>query len=394
MAIRDLFFNKKEPMVTPVIQDNKGVNSSINTFDLKMDFSNSIEPVYKTGRGYLFGINGYYPQELNDLYTRSPLHSAILNFKRLLTIGQGYEIDGLYSLDGLNRIAVNQLTNQFDLMISEITMDYYLHSRICIEVTWNADSTKIVKLERIAPEKIRIDEVNEKMQPISFLYNWDWIYASKYPTKKYPIYSQFNKKDKCQLFFFQIESPGMKLYSDPSYQSALNWVVLDSEMSEYHKSNIRNSINPSILIQFYEKPGSDEEKQMIVRELNNSFAGARKTGRSMITFSDGKDLSPTVTQMEANKLDKTFLSLTDTIQRQICYSHQIDPMLLGLKTPGSLGNSGEFLYSFNLFNASQIQPAQTQIENILNKFIQVNGLGVTIELNEPSIEKYQPIITP
>jgi phage portal protein BeeE len=165
-------------------------------------------------------------------------------------------------------------------------------------------------------------------------------------------------------------------------------------MSEYHKSNIRNSINPSILIQFYEKPGSDEEKQMIVRELNNSFAGARKTGRSMITFSDGKDLSPTVTQMEANKLDKTFLSLTDTIQRQICYSHQIDPMLLGLKTPGSLGNSGEFLYSFNLFNASQIQPAQRQIENILNKFIQVNGLGVTIELNEPSIDKYQPITTP
>ena len=105
----------------------------------------------------------------------------------------------------------------------------------------------------------------------------------------------------------------------------------------------------------------------------------------MVTFSDGKELAPTVTQMEANKLDKTFLQLTDTIQRQICYAHSIDPQLLGLKTPGSLGNSGELEYAYGIFNSAVIQPAQKDIENIFNQFIGINGLGVKMTLNEPNI---------
>lgn len=386
MGIFSFLNNKKqEPVITSVVGGKDEFDSNFGTFNIGVDYSKPIQQVFKSSKGYLYGTNGLFPQELNQLYNQSPLHSSILNFKKLLTVGNGYNILG--ESDNIKqKIAVNQLTNQIDGMLNNVGMDLFLHSRVCILVTWNEDNTRILKIKRLPPESIHINDVNEHMEPINFLYNWDWEQSSKLPTAKYAAFNQSNKKDKQQLFMYQVESPSMRMYAEPTYISALNWVVLDSEMSQYHKSNILNSINPSILIQYYAKPGTQEEKQQVLWDINQSFAGSRKTGRAMVTFADGKELSPDVTQMEANKLDKTFLSLTDTIQRQICYAHSIDPQLLGLKTPGSLGNSGEFQYSFNLFNQSTVQPAQRIIEEIFNDFISINGLGVKLKLNDVEIE--------
>ncbi len=81
-------------------------------------------------------------------------------------------------------------------------------------------------MERIAPEKIHINDVDESMNPLNFLFNYDWINASRYKTIKYPIYDESNKKDKVQLYFFQTDGPGQLLYSQPSYVSALPWITL------------------------------------------------------------------------------------------------------------------------------------------------------------------------
>lgn len=378
------FFEKPASQPSTQIVQVKHVEANLSTFSINNEFSIQADYLNKTSKGYLFGPDGMFPQELNKLSHSSPLHSSILLFKKLLTVGNGYSLD--VNVDGIKKISINQLTNQYDNIMSETAMDLFIHGRVCLKITWNADNTKILKVERISPEKVHINELCDEMEPINFLYNWDWTHTNKYQTKKYPKFDPMNKTDKCQIYFYQTTTAGQKLYSEPSYESAIPWIVLDMEMAQYHKANILNSVNPSLLIQYYEKPGTKEEKQAVLSDLNSSFAGARKTGRSMITFADGKELSPTVTQMEPNKLDKTFLQLTDTIQRQISYAHQIDPQLLGLKTPGSLGNSGEFLYAFNLFNLSVIQPAQMELEYIYNTFLGINGTGVKIKFNDPKIE--------
>jgi len=377
-------FRKKEPQIVDEKISSAALNSSLSTFNIATDYSQPIEFLNRTAKGFLYGVDGLFPQELNRLYHTSPLHSAILNFKKLLTTGNGSDYN-VENLNGTDKITFMQLYSQFQTTLNEMAMDYFIHSRICLKVTWNKDNTKVIKVKRISPERIRIADVNEEMEPTHYLYNYDWRNDRKYETIRYPKFDRLNTKDKNQIYMFQTESPGQRLYAEPSYLSTLNWVVLDSEMSQYHKSNILNSINPSILIQYFERPGSREEKQQILADLNNSFAGSRKTGRALVTFSDGKDLAPTVTQMQPNQLDNTFLSLTDTIQRQICYGHNIDPMLLGLKTPGSLGNSTSLPYAFDIFNQSVIQPAQMDIENIVNYFLSLNGMTVKIKLKEPEL---------
>jgi len=288
-------------------------------------------------------------------------------------------------LDAKSIIAINQLTTQIDTQINEVGMDYFLHYRIHFLITWNADNTKIIKIKRLAPQSVHINDVNAQMEPINFLYSWDWKNISKYPMIKYAAFDQSNKTDKEQIFMWQGHSPSKRIYVEPSYISALSWVVIDAEQALYHKSNIQQSLNPSMLIQFYEKPGTPEEKQVILNGINQSFSSAKNAGRAMVTFADGKDLAPTVTMMNPNMLDKTFLTLCDTIGRNLCYAHSIDPQLLGLKTPGSLGNSGELEYSYNIFNQSQIQPAQRVIEKIYNTFLAINGLGVKLKLEDVNI---------
>lgn len=396
MGIFDRFSSKKKIETPAPIQiEKRNSTPSLQSFNLNVDYNTmAYQDLMKGPRGYQFGVDGLFPQELNQFVKKSPLHNAILNLKKLLSVGNGYEIEGADALPMKDKITLNQLTKQFDGLINEIAMDLFIHSRIALKITWNDDNTKIVKVKRISPDKIRINDVNQEMEAINYLYNWDWVYYSKYPTIKYPKFDQSNKTENVQLLHFQVESPGFRLYAEPTYQSALNWVILDAEMSNYHRSNIVNSINPSMLIKFFFEPETIEEKQAIIRDIHNSFAGTQNTGKLLTTFSPDRDSAPDIEQLDPNKLDATFLQLTDTIQRQLCYAHQINPILLGLKTSGSLGNATEFPYAFNLFNQQVIQPAQRIIEDILNDLIHINGVMAEIKFNDADIAKLNPSIAP
>ncbi len=384
MKFKDLFIKTPEPITsTPVIKTSFGSVSSFNYCDT--GYNPFI--LSHTSRGYLPEIN---PSELNNLYKQSAMHSAIIDFQKNLIAGNGYTIVGQESLSMEQKITLNQLTNQFDEHLIQISMDLSIHNRIFFEVTWNDKFTKIIKLERISPEKVHIDKVDEKMEPTHFLYNYDWNAYTRFPTKRYPKFSTGNKTDRCQIYMYQGMNPGDLLYSTPSYVSSIQWIRIDKNTSNYHESNMEQSLNPSVIVQYSNEPETKEEKQQILSDLVESFAGARAAGRAMVTFSPDKESVPTIIQGEPNKLDKTFLGMSDTIQRQICYSHRFDPQLLGLKTPGSLGNSGDFLYSFNVYNSNVIQPAQMIIENIINKFLAINGLYVKFKFNEADITKLLP----
>ena len=82
------------------------------------------------------------------------------------------------------------------------------------------------------------------------------------------------------------------------------------------------------------------------------------------------------------------------IRDRVSYAHQINPILLGLKTSGSLGNATEFPYAFNLFNQQVIQPAQLIIETILNDLIHINGVMANIKFNDADIAKLNPTAAP
>ena len=261
------------------------------------DYRKQFNGFQPSSKGYLFGDNGNYPNDINHLYNQSPLHQSCVIFKQLLTVGNGFTTTEV--MRPQEKIELNQLTNFFKNMLPELGMDYFLHNRLGVKVTWNDDHTKIIKLERVAPSMIRIKDIDEKLDPLSFFVSIDFS-TSKFPCKILPIFDHMKSDEKEQLYYFQGVDPTKEVYVKPRYSSAIGWVIMDAEMSSYHTHNIQNSLNPSILIQMFEVPGTDEEKFTVVQGINDTFGGTNKTGKAMVTFSNGKEEAPTVTQMEPN----------------------------------------------------------------------------------------------
>lgn len=96
----------------------------------------------------------------------------------------------------------------------------------------------------------------------------------------------------------------------------------------------------------------------------------------MIMFSDGKDLAPDVTPVEVSNLDKQFSVLTEDLNNNIIYSHNIiSPLLLGVKTSGQLGNNNELQNAFMLLEKTVISGERKVIEDSINKFLKLNGMA-------------------
>ena len=125
----NIFDRFKKQDIQLKTEDIKPFDTTLKTFNINIDYSQTSDYLNRTANGYLYGVNGLFPQELNKCFHQSPLHAAIINFKKLLTTGNGYSIDSS-GLDGMGKISLNQLTSQFDTMLNEIAMDYFIHSRV------------------------------------------------------------------------------------------------------------------------------------------------------------------------------------------------------------------------------------------------------------------------
>jgi len=338
-----------------------------------------------------FGEANRFPNYLNDLVNSSGLHSAIVDYKKNLIQGGGIEVTTAPDMTAAGLLQVKQFTQRpnanetLEELVEKITLDYIVHGTVYLKVYWNSDHTKPIRIERCEPSRIRVGYNSADPEHIkSYYYCLDWDHYGQYLIKEYPAYD-LASSNPVEIYRWMIPNSAMIYNTLPSYAAATNWIQLDGEVSTYHKANIENSINPSMTIKFYKKPANDEEKRKIVNGIKKQFSGSYNTGKAMIFFSDDKETAPDIDPVQVSNIDKQFSVTADSIQRNICYAHAINPSLMGLKTPGSLGNSTEIAESYGIFKETVIKPAQRDIQQIVNKFIKLNGWSAKVELKCPEI---------
>jgi hypothetical protein len=397
MGIFNIFSKKETPAIIQVTAKEEPKSGRVVTaFNMhyNQDALRNYYQLMRTSRGYLDSPDGLYGNFLNDLYQSSPIHGAIVNLKTMLTSGNGYTIDGIDELNMTSRIQLNQLTNQFDQIIQDgLIMDYFIHNRVALLVTWNADNSKIIRIKRLNPASVNINTIDAQMQPIDYLYCWNWaLYGTNLPMVKYAKFDQSNKKDKNQILMVQYPSPSQSLYARPTYQPAIKSILLDKESDTYQLAYLKNAVSPSMVINF-PFDLDEEEKATLIDGLRDDFSDTDNAGKVFTTFSKSRDQLATITQLQPLDIGGGFLDMVDTTTRKISLAHSCDPQLLGLKTAGSLGNS-EFIYQFNLFNQNQIQPAQKNIETILNDFMVINGLSPMLAFVDADVNQLNPSIAP
>lgn len=380
---------KKEIMVLPI--EKETVKEKFEKFyglD-KVSSENLNQPLITerfSGEYIFFGNDNLYPNLLNNLFYASPFHASIINFKNQHIIGNGYDVI-TNSTQQRELVAIEQMKWMFnELFINQMGMDFNIHNRLTWKIYWNEAHDKIINIERVEPAKVRATKkVDGKIK--EYVLNEDWtLRISGLNQREYiPAFDTFNKKEKVQLWVWQGYSPGLEYYCQPAYASAVNWLYLDGQISYFHKSNIENSINPSVIMKFYEKPANVQEQQEFVHNLKRSFTSARNAGKVLTFFSNSREDAPDIQVLEANKLDEAFMTTQETIVKNIAYAHTVNPIILGVAQSGSLGAGTEYEAAYTIFKNTYAKPTQETLDKILTSFFKINNLNAIVKLKEVNV---------
>jgi capsid portal protein len=184
-----------------------------------------------------------------------------------------------------------------------------------------------------------------------------------------------------QLYCYESYSVGQDVYSLPSYSSAMNWIFLDGDMSNLHKSNIQNSIFPSFMMMFPKKFQNDEEKREVKKSLEQA-KGSNEAGKIIVLSGNQKESLPDLVPIPTNQNDKLFIETDEQINLKICQAHTIDPMLMGVRVSGKLGGGSDIKQAYIIFEKNTIMPLREEVQEIFNDLLIFQGMTPSFVLND------------
>lgn len=341
----------------------------------KYDYSQPLVDRYATTPYMPFGIDNLYPNHLTKMYNGSPFHNAVIEFKIISAMGDGLDI--IVNKKGLEgEILKKKLENKFNRsFMKRMIRMYLIHNRLYIKSQKNT-----LDFEIIDSEYVRVSSTNND----KLYLNFDWEKRrSEY--KEYDIFDKYDK-NKTQIIEYNEVSPGFVGYSVPTYTAASNWIWLDSEIAFSQKQNLENAVNPAAIIKFYQDEPDPEKKQKFINDFKRNFEGAKNSGKTFIFFSNGKDLSPDYIPMESNHLDKTFVETQENIINNVSYSHLVNPVIMGVATPGKLGQTNEIENAYILYVNNFLDDLQSDLNYILNDILHKLDIDASIYIRKKDIK--------
>lgn len=322
----------------------------------------------------VFGSDNLYPQKLNQMYFSSPIHSACVDFVVNAVIGSGVKIGSENDTMGQkikNKYFERKIKAQKNL--KKLFHSYYLHNRCYLLFTTN-QKDEVVHVEIIDPDKIRLTIKGD------FIYCNDWQNPSS--TKKIPSIFERNGAGEW-LYEYSELLAGQDIYPIPSYTGGLNWVFLDSEISQFHKANIQNSIFPNLAIR-RPKRLSKEEAKKFVNDIQQNI-GADGAGKLFLLTGDGMENTPEIITLNTNQNDKLFVETGKESKDQICFSHRVNPALIGIRVGGTLGNTEELKVSEKIFKKTVVLPYVSTLYEIISDIKTIMNFVGDVEILENNL---------
>lgn len=379
MKILGLEFGKQK--VTTVIDSlpkkvvDKG--SYIDTFSLS---AVTDLPIIKENRVYEwvdYGEDNLYPEYLKDMYNTSPTHNAIVKTKAQMVVGEGYTIDETF-LDERQKIDALKIIDDIERDKYDLSLDFQLYGAMAFEIIWSLDFSRVVEVNRIDVSKLRSGKFDDG-EVEEWFYKRDWS-DRREEEVCIEVLDKGDKENHRQIFYVSGPKVSNEYYGEPTYLAAMDWITLESQVGLYYRSLIENGFNPSMVVKFYRKPASQEERDDVVSGLKRSFGGVKRAGKAIVMFSDGKELSPDVTPIEVSNVDKQFTIISDQITQKILTGERATtPELFSIMVPGQLGN-GDFETKVKCFTKFVVQPDQRVFENAVNDILKLNGFNIHYKL--------------
>ena len=319
-----------------------------------------------------FGEQNLFPSVLNQLVYSSPLHGSIVDYKTNAVIGGGIELRASTATpQELLDLYTFEKKSRLKKTVRITTEQLIVHNRVYFKLYFD-DKMKLTRMENVSPDKVR-----RGRDPQDYFICDDW--ASRIDVRDIKRYHP-TSSDRCQLFVYEVECLGQDWYPLPKYSSALNFAYLSGELSYFAKSNIQNSVFPSFAMMFPKRPQSEEEKN-VLRNTMDKMKGAANAGKAVAFFANSSDQLPKIESIPTNSNDKLFQEASGLNTEQICFAHTIDPILMGVRTTGSLGSGSDIKQAYVIFEKNVVMPLRDQVTDIFNEILRIAKINADFMVN-------------
>jgi len=366
---------------------------------IALDFSMSKPPQIKEERNkeyVCFGTDreyrNNYPQYLLDLYNRSSKHRALVDGKVEFLTGRGWKVDAHANVtnqavaqtkafivhpnpdETLNRL--NYLTNFDDVLYG----GYYL------EIIWSKDKESIAEVNYLDFRYIRTNA-----DKTMYYFTSDWTSRKPEGNEDWEVIPPFNVNERGGKQVLAVDCSNSKeVYPLPSYLPAVPMIEADYELANFDLANIKNQFVPSFMISFNNGIPTDEEADILEKQIEEKFSGTDNAGRFILNFSDAKDRSAEITPITPSNLDKQYAILEQRIDSTLTIGHRvINPILFGWASEGNgfSNNADEMRVAMDSYQNRYATPKQEDKEQLFNSILLVNGVPGILE-----IKPLEPVI--
>ena len=319
-----------------------------------------------------FGDSNLFPSVLNQLVYSSPLHGSIVDYKTNAVVGGGIELKTTTTTpQELLELYTFEKKSRLKKTVRITTEQLIVHNRVYFKLYFD-EKMKLTRMENVSPDKVR-----RGRDPQSYFVCDDW--SSRIDVMSIKRYHP-TCTDRCQLFVYEVECLGQEWYPLPKYTSALNFAYLSGELSYFAKSNIQNSVFPSFAMMFPKRPQSEEEKN-VLRNTIDKMKGAANAGKAVAFFANSQDQLPKIESIPTNQNDKLFQEASGLNTEQICFAHTIDPILMGVRTTGSLGSGSDIKQAYVIFEKNVVMPLREQVVDIFNDILRIAKINADFTIN-------------
>lgn len=330
----------------------------------------------ETPKGFVtFGESNLFPNYLIDLYYSSPVHSALTMSIAFMIAGKEFKSTNPAAQREIDRLKLNAIRRP-------ITLDAKMHGGYYLEIIWSVDRSTIAKINHLPYENVRLAVANDEDVIPGVYYSKDWNDTRK--KKNIPAFiPMFNTTTKAeepsQVLFVGIMTPGSAYYPKPDYYSAINYIEITRDISEFYRAFLSNGMAPSYFLHM-NNGIPDPEEQMAIRRNWETMVGAKKAGKVVFTFNESADRAPRLDLVPMSDADKQWQELSVQSRENILAAHRVtSPLLFGIRDAGGLGsNADEMKQAYRIFNKNIIEPYQQIVTDSIEEVFK--GMGISADV--------------
>ena len=323
-----------------------------------------------------YGEQNDYFKYLIDRYNGSATNNAILNGVVELLYGRG--------LDAVDAARKPDQYAQMKALLSKKTnrralSDLKMLGQCALQVIYSVDRSRITEVHHLPIETIRVAKANEDGDVEGYYYAKDWakVNGKRKPTF-FPAFGSSNEPS--EILYVKPYRSGYYYYAPVDYQGGLPYAELEEEVANYHINNVKNSLSPSMLINFNNGVPSDEEQMAMERKINQKFSGSGNSGKMILAFNDNVDSQASIEPVQLSDAHSQYQFLADESMRKLMVAHRVtSPMLLGIKDNSGLGNNADEIKTASLlFQNTVIRPIQELYIDALDGLLAYNDISLKL----------------